>query len=292
MKERTSGVQGCAVTFCNATACICVMVAVGAMYPAAANAQDIAVYLSQPGVMTSSFSNVTTETFNGITPGIYSTSIESSIGTYELNSTDKLAVMSSDQYGSGTGNYVAIGAESHSSGPVTLVLPKDQNYFGLAWDAGDAENTLSFYDEGTQVGYYSTSTIMGILQQATVTALNGSKYNSSQYYGQPVTHQDTAEPFAYINFIASGGAYFDEVVFGNSNTTATGFESDNHAIASYSPTPETSSVYVGSAFASLDSDEGDSGSSATPEPGALALIGGCATAIWLARLRRKGGAPG
>ncbi len=101
-----------------------------------------------------------------------------------------------------------------------------------------------------------------------VTAVNGTQYSSATYYGQPITGQDAAEPFSFVNFFDTVGT-FDTVVFDNSNTTGTGFESDNHTVFDAS-TPDPSFVYVANTKISL----GDPVPSAltTPEPGALGLM--------------------
>lgn len=202
----------------------------------------------------------------------------SSIGTYQVNSTAKLAVVANNQYGANTGNYVALGAQSGSSAPVTLQLAGGNSYFGFSWNAGDVNNEISFYNGSQMVGYYSTATVTGLLKQPTVTALDGTTYTSSQYYGQPGTRLNSGEPYAFINFIDTAGT-FDKVVFGNSHTTGTGFESDNHTIRLNAPNAANSFVFVGSA---------------TPEPGSVGLfIGlGISAGIFLKRrrVRRTGNA--
>lgn len=242
--------------------------------PSAATASGFDVYLSAPGSQSTIFTDTLTETFSGFTPGIYTSNLTSSIGTYQLSSTNKLAVVANNIYGTGTGNYVALGAQSGSSAPVTLQLSGAHSYFGFSWNAGDVNNEISFYNGSTLVGRYSTATITNILKKSTVTALNGSTYNSSDYYGQPSTHLNSSEPYAFINFIDSTGT-FDKVVFGNSGTTGTGFESDNHTIRTTAPSAVSSFVFVGSV---------------TPEPGSVGLcIGlGLSSCLFLKRRRRPG----
>ena len=241
------------------------------MSPARASGFD--VYLSAPASTATIYTNTITETFEEFTPGTYTTPLvgPTGFGTYELSSTNKLAIVADNQYGAGTGNYAALGAESGSSAPVTLKLASPQSYFGFSWNAGDANNTLSFYNGSTLVAYYSTATVTSLLKNTTVTALNGQTYQSSSYYGQPVSHQDSNEPFAFINFFDNSGT-FDSIVFGNSNSTGTGFESDNHTIRAAAPAPDTSFVYVGSAV---------------PEPSSVALFCGLGVAGGVAVRRRK-----
>ena len=230
------------------------------------------VYLSAPGSQSTIYTNTLTETFSEFNPGVYTSNLVGTIGTYQLSSSTKLAIMANDQYGSGTGNYAALGAQSGSASPVTLLLNSPQSYFGLSWNAGDQNNTLSFYNGSQLVGLYSTASVLNLLKNTTVTALNGQTYQSSAYYGQPGTHQDAGEPFAFINFTYTAGT-FDRVVFGNSNTTGTGFESDNHTIRTNAPAPDSSFVSVGSA--------------ATPEPGATALLIGLGLSGATLAIRRR-----
>jgi len=106
-------------------------------------ADGFAVYLNAPETTGTIYGGALVETFNEYTPGIYSTPLVGPIGTYELDVSHSLAIQASDQYGNGTGNYAALGAESHSSNPITLQLIGEEKYFGFAWDAGDPENQLA-----------------------------------------------------------------------------------------------------------------------------------------------------
>lgn len=238
-----------------------------------ADASGIDVYLSAPASHSTIFTDTITETFSGFSTGIYTSNMMGAVGTYQLSSTTKLAVVANNQYGTNTGNYVALGAQSGSSAPVTLQLPGQTAYFGFSWNAGDANNEISFYNGTTRVGYYSTATITAILKNSTVTALNGQIYMSSKYYGQPTTGLNSSEPYAFINFISTGGT-FDKVVFGNKSTTGTGFESDNHTIRTTAPGADGSFVFVGTA---------------TPEPGSVALLTGFGLAggVFLKRRKRR-----
>ena len=62
-------------------------------------------------------------------------------------------------------------------------------------------------------------------------------------YGIADTTQDTAEPFAYVNFVASGVS-FDRIVLDNSGTTSTGFEADNFSVKATAPVIPTTHVLV------------------------------------------------
>jgi F0F1-type ATP synthase membrane subunit c/vacuolar-type H+-ATPase subunit K len=242
-----------------------------------ASAGGIDVYLSAPASQSSLYSNITTETFSSFSTGIYTSPLASPLGSYQLTSTTKLAVLADDQYGTGTGNYVSLGAQSGSSLPVTLQLARSVSYFGFSWNAGDTNNQLAFYDSGRLVGNYSTTSIFAVLKNMSVAPLLGPSYLSSDYYGKPnsgSSRANSGEPYAFINFISNGGT-FNSVVFSNSNTVGTGFESDNHTIRTDAPTPDNSFVRVGSTF--------------VPEPGNVAFCFGLVMVGSMFTLRRRMG---
>jgi len=231
------------------------------LFNAASQASQIGVYLSAPTNQSStvSFANgvtSTTETFNSGN-GRYS-SYTSAIGTY----TGNILIQAADQYGGANGsNYMTFGAQNSSSSPVTLTLSTAANYFGFWWSAGDANNGITLYSAGTKLVHLSTADITSLLSGPKVTAINGQQYNSSQYFCNPNnTSQDCGEPFAYVNLIAGAGVTFDTIVFDNSNTTGSGFESDNHTVANGTAILPNTSVVVENLV------------TATPEPGSFTLL--------------------
>ena len=249
----------------------------------AANAADlINIYLSAPNSTTSVFTDTTVETFdtlvgsgNPVPTGNYSSDYASVIGTYQLTSTSQFNVLTDDQYGTGTGQYISLGAQSGTSGPVSLLFNSQQSYFGFSWNAGDANNGLSFYRGSEFLGHYSTATILATLASPTVTAIGGvTQYTSSLYKGKPGSNGNTNgnEPYAFINIIDTNGA-FDRVVFDNNNTTGTGYETDNHTIRTVAPTADHTFVAVGSA--------------AIPEAGTVTLIGLGLSAMGILATRRR-----
>jgi PEP-CTERM motif len=181
------------------------------------------------GVQSSSVPGVTTETFNSFSPGQYS-SLVTSLGT--LSTSGEFSIVAADGFGGagGTGHYFAVGAESASADPVTLTLNGPQSYFGMWWSAADANNSLQLYSGNTLLASYSTADVFTGL--------------SSSYYGNPNNGSDAGEPFAYVNFNATGGTTITSVVFSNNGTTATGFEADNLSI---STVPEPSSLILSGA---------------------------------------------
>lgn len=183
------------------------------------------VSIEAPGAETANYSNLlnyNVENFdNGLTA---SNSVQNFAWSNVGNYTSGL-VQGANQYGGagGTGNFFDV--NSGISGGVTtstLNLTTPQSYFGLWWSAGDVNNTLSFYSNGQLLETLTTANV-----ESYIAALpNSGAYNgnpSGQYQGQ-----DNGEPFAFINFYDIVGT-FNQVVF--SNAGGTGFESDNHTVA-------------------------------------------------------------
>ena len=57
----------------------------------------------------------------------------------------------------------------------------------------------------------------------------------SAYYGNPnaaFLHQDSGEPFVFLDFFASSGVTFDKIVFSEVNSGG-GYESDNHTVGEW-----------------------------------------------------------
>jgi len=130
--------------------------------------------------------------------------------------------------GGGRSNYVTINPNSSLGGLTTstLTLAADQKYFGLWWSAGDANNKLQFYDaSNTLVGTFLSSDITAAIKRLPTAT-------QSSYAGNPTqspNKTNTGEYYSYLNFFATDTTSFRKVVF--TNLTATGFETDNHAVA-------------------------------------------------------------
>ncbi|QFS44295.1 hypothetical protein GXM_01768 [Nostoc sphaeroides CCNUC1] len=141
--------------------------------------------------------------------------------------------MDKDQYGGadGTGKYFDV--DSNRSGKdkdgkpnqtvSTLDLTNNpQSYFGLWWSAGDANNVLEFYSKGNLVEKITTADVVSYIAKLP---------NKASYYSNPNSAfkgQNSGEPYAFINFYDVAGT-FDQVKF--TNIGGTGFESDNHTVA-------------------------------------------------------------
>lgn len=205
---------------------------------------SLAVYLSRPQSQTTIFTDTITETFESLDTGNHTTDYSSAIGIYDIGNGNPFNIQDDNQYGSGTGKYMTFGAQSGTSEPITLTFNSPQAYFGFSWNAGDQWNGLTFYNGSARIGHFSTSTLTDLLGRPTVRAIDNTVYNSSEYYGKPGnTSQNPGEPYAFVNFIATGGT-FTRIIFDNSGLTATGFESDNHTIRATTPTPDNSFVFV------------------------------------------------
>jgi hypothetical protein len=172
------------------------------------------------GVTQTSVANTTTVNFNSLPTGAFSG--VTSIGTYSSGG----SIVSPDLYSGDASKYLSVGAQSgHTS--YTLTFNGPQTFFGLLWDAMDAQNSLTFYNGSTQLATFNASNFSSL----------SSLYKanpSSTFHGQ-----DSGESFVYLDFFGTSGTTFTSVVFGN-NGTGTGFESDNHSIlASTVPEPST-----------------------------------------------------
>ena len=244
-----------------------------------AQAVTINTYLSAPKVQGTIFSGTTVETFETLVTGNRISNFASVIGTHQLSPGNPFNIQADNQYGSGTGNYVALGAQSGTSAPFALVFKAPVAYFGFSWNAGDNNNGISFFSGNVLVGKFASSSVQTKLSGSTVTALDGATYASSQYKGKPPAGTlNSGENYSFINFIATGGT-FDKIVFDNSGQTGSGFESDNHTILTTSPTPDHTFVFV-------------SNITIVPEPSgsatALGALGAlCAFSLFCASRKRR-----
>ena len=254
--------------------------------PSTGYGASISIYISPPSIQNSEVTGTTVATFDSLAPGNLTTPYASPIGTYAATTAAPFHINAADQFGGAIDpanpttptNYFTFGAQSSSSTAVSLKLNQSADYFGFWWSAGDANNGVSFYIGNFLLLRFTTQVLLNLLNGGAgkVTALSGAKYNTSAYYGNPNgTNQNTGEPYVFIDLVAKGLS-FDRVVFDNSGTTASGFESDNHTVKYTVAAISTDHVYVGD----LTTD--------TPEPPGSALIAGGLLAIAAGRrLKRR-----
>lgn len=240
-------------------------------------ASYLSVYLSAPGEQQSFVSNALVETFDEAETGLYTNTFFSNIGTYGLSGTSAFGIQAADDFGGAMNSkYMTFGFQTGTLGSFQIDTNQDYNYFGFWWSAGDARNTITLSQSGTVLASITSADILNFLSAPKVTALNGTQYTSSSYYGNPNNPAvNTAEPYAFISVVLSGTT-FNQVTFGNSDSSLSGFESDNHTVALGSINVPDNAVY---AF--------DISVNAIPEPGTFTLLfaGLMATAF---ALRQKG----
>ncbi|MEO8053175.1 MAG: PEP-CTERM sorting domain-containing protein [Acidobacteriota bacterium] len=175
-----------------------------------------------PGATTTTVANTTTLDFNSLSLGAFSGA--TAIGTFSAGGT----IVAPDHYSGDATKYISVGAQSNTTS-YTLTFNSAQTFFGLLWNAGDAQNVLTFFNGATQVGSFNVATFSGSL--------------GAGYYGNPSATfkgQDGSEPFVYLDFTSNASATnFTSVVFSNNNKS-TGFETDNYAILAPTGVPEPS----------------------------------------------------
>ncbi len=224
--------------------------------------------LSAPNVTNSAIEGQVgsrTETFNSMSTGVNLTTGNFAIGSYTKNNVGTLQVLPTSVWG-GTGtNFLAI----YLNSIVSINLTDPSRYVGFWWGAGDNANTVTIY--GTcggneiQLAQFTTSTVINLLNQNTVTAVDGNQYNSSLYRRANAAN----EPFAYINLqLDNPDIYFTRLEFGGG-----GFEVDNittsigygaaTATTPSAPTITSVSVANGSASVNFTAPSSNGGSAIT-----------------------------
>ena len=153
---------------------------------------------------------------------------------------------------------------------VTLTLDTPCARFRFYFTAGDANNGIEIYSGNTLLRDFNTASLISLLPNngtSTITAINGTNYLTSDYYGQPVTGQNASEPYAYLHFITQGTDTFDRIVLSQDQNAI--FENDNHSILAVSPVIPSSLVLV-----------------SVPEPGSFLMLSMAALAFGGRRKRK------
>jgi len=192
-------------------------------------ASSFTVSIENAGVQNAQLSNLVNahvQTFDAQTQGYSTAGFQSNDGTIKVGSYKTTLIENADQYGGagGTDKYFDVNTSRSQNKQTasTLNLTTAQNYFGLWWSAGDANNVLTFLSQGKVIETITTADVVSYI---------GKLANKASYYGNPNStfkNKNTGEPYAFINFYDVAGT-FDQVQF--SNIGGTGFESDNHTVA-------------------------------------------------------------
>ncbi|MCC5656995.1 hypothetical protein LC608_08335 [Nostoc sp. XA010] len=193
-------------------------------------AASFTISIEDPTIQTANYSNLVNtrvQNFDALTTGYSATGFTWVDGGTNIGSYTNTLLVDKDQYGGagGTGKYFDVdtnrsGANKQTAS--TLNLTTAQSYFGLWWSAGDANNVLEFYSKGNLVERITTADVVSYIAKLP---------NKTSYYGNPNSafkNQNSGEPYAFINFYDVAGT-FDQVQF--TNIGGTGFESDNHTVA-------------------------------------------------------------
>lgn len=198
-------------------------------------------YLSAPGVQTSfaqGNAGTATEDFNSLSTGGHSGPSSLSVGSY----TGSFQVVAADQWGGANSSKYPTNPSNFD-----ITFTTAAQYVGFWWSAGNSGNEVDLYSGVNKVAHFDSSYISSYLNNGsgTVTALDGTIYNTSAYYGNPNQSSPgghSGEPFGYINLFARNGAgYFNRIVFSGS-----GFEFDNVTASSSTEDPRGSSFGIGS----------------------------------------------
>ena len=200
--------------------------------PGVQSADNIALCVGTTvcGIGVENFDSRTTATLkSGFTSTFVNASGITITGTYSADATAQtntnLQNSAANQYGGAglAGSYPQLFQGSYTIDLASSGVP-GVNYFGLWISALDANNSLSFFS-GTNLLLAFTPTQM--------LAVINARSDKASYFGNPNNMTlNTSEPYAFVNFFATGGT-FDRVVF--SNVGGTAFESDNHTVAYRTP---------------------------------------------------------
>ncbi|MBL8648465.1 MAG: PEP-CTERM sorting domain-containing protein [Sphingosinicella sp.] len=164
--------------------------------------------------------------------------------TIELTYKD-VKVIGANQYGGDGGSDYAVAGLGYGTLSYSIDITQSGstgvNYFGYWLSALDAGNTVKFYSGGSEVFSFAPVNVLALVS------------GQPDYWGHPVTGQNSGEPYVFLNFFYDGGT-FDRIEFIQAPGGA-GYESDNHTVGFFK-------------------DKGD-GTPVTdvPEPGALGLLG-------------------
>lgn len=176
----------------------------------------------------SSVSGATTVDFDAATPAGWSLSGDGAIVSGSVPGL--YAAPPNSGPNANSSQYLTVPSQQ-SAGTAEISLGGYYDYYGLYWGSIDAYNTLSFWNDGTEVFSFSGSAAAALVPTA------------------PTGQQALA---AYFNFFGLGA--FDTVRL---SSTSYAFETDNHAFGRV-PAPATAALFalgvVGLSFARRESE--------------------------------------
>ncbi|UCU98581.1 Ig-like domain-containing protein [Acidovorax radicis] len=118
----------------------------------------------------------------------------------------------------------------------------DRKYVGFWWSAGNAGNTIKFYDDANNLLVtFTTNSLTTLLGGGgNITAINGSEYAKLAYFGNPnpPAGRIPTETYGYVNLLLQGtSTSFGRIVIGHQGGGS--FELDNLAVADAAAVPGT-----------------------------------------------------
>ncbi|WP_426306440.1 IPTL-CTERM sorting domain-containing protein [Acidovorax facilis] len=196
------------------------------------------MYLSPPGEQNTTRAGATVEPFSGAT-GAIGASGNFAVGAWS-GATSNVSRNAANQFGGagGTGTFLSIA----NANQVSITLTGDRKYVGFWWSAGNAGNSIDFYDDADNLlAAFTTTSLTALLGGGgNITAINGNEYAKSAYFGNPnpPAARNTGEPYGYINLLLQGTTVnFRRIVIRHAGGGS--FELDNLAVTDSATVPST-----------------------------------------------------
>ncbi|WP_326533550.1 Ig-like domain-containing protein [Pseudorhodoferax sp.] len=168
-----------------------------------ASAQSVGMYLSPPGEQASTVPGAVTENFDR-GAGPLAPSGSWAVGNYTATGGQ---LMEADDYGGagGAGQYLS---PNSPVATISVTFPVPRRYVGFWWSAGDATNVIALYDANDQLlaTYTADSLEAAVAGAGNLTAIDGTPYAKSAYYGNPnpPPGRVLTEAFGYVNLLVEG----------------------------------------------------------------------------------------